>query len=156
MLTHRAVALIVMLLSLLAVSFGLAGGARAAKPEIYTDRFSNLAVDGYDPVAYFTMSAPVKGSKDFEFQYKGAVWRFSSAENLEKFRTDPSAYAPQYGGYCAWAVAQGYTARGAPQHWAVRQGKLYLNYNEKVQSDWLKDVPGFIAKADANWPGVLE
>ena len=129
--------------------------AVAAAPEIYTGRFSNLAVGGYDPVAYFEASAPAKGSKDFILDHDGATWRFASAENLEKFRANPAAYAPQYGGYCAWAVAQGYTAPGNPENWSVRDGKLYLNYNDKVQSDWLKAPDGFISRANVNWPGVL-
>ncbi len=133
----------------------LSAPAFAASPEVYTGLLSNLAVDGYDPVAYFDAGAPAKGSKEFSFDYNGASWRFTSAENLEKFKANPSAYAPQYGGYCAWAVSQNYTAPGNPENWAVRGGKLYLNYNDKVQSDWLKDPDGFIVKADANWPGVL-
>lgn len=137
-------------------AFGLQGAAEAAKPEIYTGRFSNLAVDGFDPVAYFTQSAPVKGAREFEYEYKGAVWRFANAENLETFKANPTAYAPQYGGYCAWAIAQGYTARGNPNNWTIYEGKLYLNYNDKVQAQWLEDVPGFIAKGDANWPDVLD
>lgn len=136
-------------------AIGAAAPAMAASPEIYTGRFSDLAVSGYDPVAYFAEGAAVKGSKEFSYNYEGASWRFSSAENLAKFKADPAAYAPQYGGYCAWAVSQGYTAPGNPQNWAVRDGKLYLNYNDKVQSDWLKDPDGFIAKADQNWPAVL-
>ncbi len=133
----------------------LSAPAVAASPEIHTGRFSNLAVGGYDPVAYFDAGAPAKGSKEFSFDYNGATWRFASAENLEKFKASPAAYAPQYGGYCAWAVSQNYTAPGNPENWSVRGGKLYLNYNDKVQSDWLKDPDGFIAKANANWPGVL-
>ena len=132
-----------------------AAPAVAAAPEVFTARFSNLAVGGYDPVAYFEPGGPAKGSKEFSFDYNGATWRFASAENLEKFRANPAAYAPQYGGYCAWAVAQGYTAPGNPRNWSVRGGKLYLNYNDKVQADWLKDPDGFIARADANWPAVL-
>jgi YHS domain-containing protein len=142
----------------LACTFGFAAttAAEAAKPETFTARFSNLAADGYDVVAYFSEATPVKGSSTFKADYKGAEWRFSSAENLERFKANPAAYAPQYGGYCAWAVAQGYTAPGNPKNWAVVDGRLYLNYNDKVQADWLKDVPGFIRQADANWPSVLE
>jgi YHS domain-containing protein len=138
----------------LASSLGLSA-AHAASPEIFTARFSNLAVGGYDPVAYFEAGAPAKGDKQFSYDYAGATWRFSSAANLEKFKAEPSTFAPQYGGYCAWAVSQGYTAPGNPENWAVRDGKLYLNYNDKVQADWLKDPDGFITKADGNWPAVL-
>jgi YHS domain-containing protein len=136
-------------------SLALASAALAAEPEVYTGRFTNLAVGGYDPVAYFEVGAPEKGKAEFVHEYSGAEWRFVSAEHLEKFKADPEAYAPQYGGYCAWAVSQDYTAPGSPKAWKIVDGKLYLNYNEKVQADWEKDIPGFIAKANENWPGVL-
>ncbi len=137
---------------------GAAGAApafAADKPSVHTGRLSNLAVGGHDPVAYFTEGAPTKGSKDYQYSYNGATWRFASQENLDAFKADPAAYAPQYGGYCAWAVSQGYTARGNPNNWTVRDGKLYLNYNDKVQETWRTDPEGFIRLADNNWPGVL-
>lgn len=139
----------------IAAIFSPLGAAQAADPEVYTGRFSNLAVDGHDPVAYFKEGKPVKGSGDFQYEYQGAVWRFSSQENLAAFQAEPDAYAPQYGGYCAWAVSQGYTARGNPANWSIIDGKLYLNYNDKVQRDWEKDIPGFVKQANANWPRVL-
>lgn len=130
--------------------------AAAAKAEIYTGFLSSEAIGGYDAVAYFTDGEPVKGSDAFKTEWKGVTWKFSSAENLEAFEEDPEAYAPQYGGYCAWAVSQGYTAKGDPKYWAVRDGKLYLNYNKDVQDTWSTDPDGFIALADQNWPGVLD
>ena len=133
-----------------------APAAFAAQPETYTSRLSDLAVGGYDPVAYFSVGAETKGDAQYTTEYKGAEWRFASAENLATFKADPEAYAPQYGGYCAWAVSQGYTAPGNPRNWRIVDGKLYLNYNDKVQADWEKDIPGFVAKANANWPGVLD
>lgn len=135
---------------------GLTHSAWAAKPNIYVGFASNVAVSGYDPVAYFTEGEPVKGSKEFTHEYDGAVWRFSSQQNLDAFAEDPEAFAPQYGGYCAWAAAQGYTAKGNPKYWTIVDGKLYLNYSAKVQKDWEQDIPGFIAKADENWPDILE
>lgn len=144
---------------LIAIAAALAApalAAAAADNEVYTGHFSNLAVGGYDPVAYFEQGEPAKGQPQYSYEYKGATWRFSSAENLASFTADPDAYAPQFGGYCAWAVSQGYTAPGNPKNWSVVEGKLYLNYNDKVQRDWEKDIPGFIAKANENWPGVLE
>lgn len=129
--------------------------AATAKDPVYTARFSNVAVEGYDPVAYFTDAKPVKGDKAFSTQYKGAEWRFSSAENLALFENDPTKYAPQYGGYCAWAVSQNYTARGNPKNWTIIDEKLYLNYNDEIQARWMKDVPGFIEAGDKNWPDVL-
>jgi len=129
--------------------------ASAADP-VYTGLFSNTAVAGYDAVAYFTEGEPVEGSKDFTTEYNGAEWRFSSAENRDLFIANPSAYAPQYGGYCAWAAAEGKLAKGDPSYWSIVNGKLYLNYDRKVQATWETDIPGFIMKADANWPAIIE
>ena len=126
----------------------------ATDDPVYTSTFSNLAVGGYDPVAFFTDGKPVKGKDEFEMEYQGATWRFASAEHLEKFRETPEKYAPQYGGYCAWAVAQGKTAAGDPRYWTVVDGKLYLNYSKGVQKRWAEDIPGHITQADANWPGL--
>jgi YHS domain-containing protein len=129
--------------------------AHARDADVYTGLFSSLAVGGYDTVAYFKVNRPVKGKAEFSMQYKGATWQFESAENLNAFRANPAAYAPQYGGYCAWAVSQNYTASGDPNFWKIVNGKLYLNYDRSVQETWEKDIPGYIAKADRNWPGVL-
>lgn len=129
--------------------------ASAAKPETYTGLIGDTAVGGYDPVAYFTQGRPVKGDARFTTTHKGATYRFASAANLAKFKANPAAYAPQYGGYCAWAVAQGYTAPGNPRNWKVVNGKLYLNYDDGVQAKWEKNIPGFIADANKNWPSVL-
>ncbi|MEO1136233.1 MAG: YHS domain-containing (seleno)protein [Pseudomonadota bacterium] len=126
-----------------------------AKDPVYTARFSNIAVEGYDPVAYFTQGEPVKGDRQFSLDYNGAEWRFSTAENLAAFEADPTKYAPQYGGYCSWAVSQGYTARGNPKNWTIVEDKLYLNYNDEIQARWTKDIPGFINTANQNWPDVL-
>ena len=131
--------------------------ATAAAPPVYTGIVKGVAVGGFDPVAYFTDGKPVKGTKDLLTEYEGATWRFASAANRDAFQADPATkYAPQYGGYCAWAVSQGYTAKGDPQAWTVHDGKLYLNYNKKVRATWAKDIPGNVKKGDANWPAVLE
>ncbi len=130
--------------------------AIAEKDPVYTGTFSNLAVQGYDTVAYFTDGEPVKGSKMFSTLYKGAEFRFASQEHLDAFLAMPEKYAPQYGGYCAWAVAQGYTAKGSAKHWKIVDGKLYLNYNASVQEDWDADIESFIKSGDANWPSVIE
>lgn len=128
----------------------------AGQDQVYTSLFSKFAVGGYDPVAYFALGKPVEGSSEHTYEYKGATWRFSSAENLALFKKDPDRYAPQYGGYCAWAVAQGKTAKGDPLNWSIVDGKLYLNYNDEIQSRWEKDIPGFIEAGNRNWPRVLE
>ncbi|MBL8770232.1 MAG: hypothetical protein JNK30_02525 [Phenylobacterium sp.] len=126
----------------------------AAAPEVYLPAFSKVAIGGYDPLSYFE-GAPRKGDPKLVATFKGAEYRFASAANLARFRTNPAAYVPQYGGYCAWAVAGGYTAKSDPLAWKVVGGKLYLNYDQKVQQRWAKDIPGNIAKADRNWPEVL-
>ena len=144
------------LLPLFAMLFLGVSPAMAAKAQIYTGFLSSQAVDGYDPVAYFTEGRPVEGSAKYEIEYQGATWRFASRENLDRFRADPEAYAPRYGGYCAWAVSQGYTAKGDPKYWRIVGAKLYLNYDKRVRATWAKDIPGKVKKGDANWPAVLE
>ena len=114
----------------------------------------SVAIEGVDPVAYFTAGRPVEGSSEHESEWMGATWRFASAENRDKFAAEPEKYAPQYGGYCAWAVAQGYTAKIDPQAWKIVDGKLYLNYSPDAKAQWSADVPGNIAKGDANWPKI--
>ena len=109
------------------------------------------AIRGYDPVAYFKVAEPVKGSAEFTVEWNGATWRFSSAENRDAFRDDPEHYAPQYGGHCAYAMSEGRLASTDPDAWRIVDGKLYLNFSKRVQRRWLKDVPGYIEKADAEW-----
>ncbi|MGD1893307.1 MAG: YHS domain-containing (seleno)protein, partial [Cyclobacteriaceae bacterium] len=113
------------------------------------------AIQGYDPVAYFTDQKPVKGSDEHTYEWKGATWYFASAENVQAFEANPEQYAPQYGGYCAYAVANGYTAKIDPEAWKIVDGKLYLNYNKKVQADWEANQANFIQQANQNWPKVL-
>ncbi|MEM1250651.1 MAG: YHS domain-containing (seleno)protein [Acidobacteriota bacterium] len=143
-------------LFLTAAFFALPPSLEAQKAEIYTPVLSNAAIKGYDPVAYFTDQKPVKGSSRITHDWKGAEWRFASEANRDKFAADPERWAPQYGGYCAWAVSQGYTAGIDPKAWTVVGDKLYLNYSKKIQSQWEEDRDGNIAKGDANWPKVLE
>lgn len=130
-----------------------AGAVRA--DEIYTN-WRGLAIKGYDPVAYFTDGRPVEGDSDFEFEWRDATWRFASAAHRDLFAADPEKYAPQYGGYCAWAVSQNKKASIDPDAWRIVDGKLYLNYSLKVQRTWETDIPGFIQKADANWPELRD
>jgi YHS domain-containing protein len=117
---------------------------------------NGLAIDGYDPVAYFTERKPVKGSPEFRVEFEGSTFQFASAAHRETFAADQAKYAPQYGGYCAYGMAKGYKAKIDPAAFTVVGDKLYLNYSETVRSQWLTDVPGYIRKADANWPDVKE
>jgi len=127
----------------------------AGEKPIYTSFFNNLAISGYDSVAYFTEGKPIKGKAAFATKWKGAEWRFANAENLAAFKADPAAYAPQYGGYCAWGMAQGYTASAEPDIWRIVDGKLYLNYSKSVQQQWVQDIQSNIAKADKKVSKVL-
>ena len=144
------------LTALIAIA-ALAAMAAAATAEdpVFTAR-SNLAIRGYDPVAYFTEGKAVKGDKDFTLGWQGADWRFASAGNRDAFSEDPEKYAPQYGGYCAWAVSRNYTAPTDPDAFTLVNGKLYLNYNKRVMRQWLEDRDRNIEQADENWPAVLE
>jgi YHS domain-containing protein len=136
-------------------AFMITAPAHAEQAPVYTGFLSNVAVGGYDPVAYFTDGRPVRGNAQFRTTFRGYEYRFASAEHLAAFQANPTRYLPQYGGYCAWAVAQGYTAAGNPQNWRIVDGRLYLNYNDEIQRRWEGNIPGFIASANTNWPSVL-
>ena len=123
---------------------------------VYTERGSDIAIKGYDPVAYFTENKPVKGSEEYSFEHNGAVWLFSSEENRVLFISDPKKYSPQYGGYCAYAVSRNMTASIQPELFTIEKGKLYLNYNNSVNNRFLKNMDKYIAKADENWPKILK
>ena len=130
--------------------------ASAMADKINTTFFGKLAVKGYDTVAYFSENKPVQGKKEFEYNWKDANWRFSSQENLELFKSNPEKYAPQYGGYCAYAVSNNTTADIEPEQFTVYNGKLYLNYNKKINARWTEDKDEYIERADENWPSVLD
>lgn len=121
----------------------------------YTALFSDKAIRGYDTVAYFTEGKPVEGKSEFTTQYKEATWQFSSQKNLDLFLSNPDKYAPQYGGYCAYAVSQGQTASIKPELFTIHDGKLYLNYSQSINQRWLKNKEAFIVDADQNWPKLL-
>jgi YHS domain-containing protein len=114
------------------------------------------ALRGYDAAAYFQEGKPVEGSTDFAYEWNGAKWRFSSAANRDLFAGQPQKYAPQFGGYCSYAVSRGYTANGDPRVWKIVNGKLYLNYNEKARSLWEENIPQHIKQGDENWPRFLQ
>jgi YHS domain-containing protein len=121
----------------------------------YNTTSKGIAIRGTDPVAYFRSGKPVAGSSQWTHVWQGATWQFSSQEHRDLFVANPEQFAPQYGGFCAWAVSQGYTAPIDPNAWKIVDGKLYLNFSKGVQRTWEKDIPGNITKANANWPGVL-
>ena len=139
------------------ISTAVSALALSAAPALAGGWFTpdGVAINGTDPVAYFTEGRPVEGSPQHSVEYDGATWHFASAANAEAFRADPARYAPQYGGYCAWAAAQGYLADTHPNAWTIHEGRLYLNANRLIRARWELDIPGFIEKADANWPSLM-
>ena len=143
------------IVSSFAAALSLAAGAAAALEPVFSTTFGG-AIRGYDAVAYFTERRPVEGTSAHRFEWMGATWSFASAENRAAFEAEPEKFAPRYGGYCAWAVSQGYTASIDPKAWRIIDGALYLNYSLGVQKRWEKDIPGNIAKAEVNWPRLLE
>ena len=139
------------------------GSASAAEPINTLERSglwgykpSGVAVRGYDPVAYFTLGKPVEGKEKFETEWNGAKWRFSSQEHMDLFVESPEKYAPQYGGYCAYGVAVGNLVKIEPDLWDIVDGKLYLNYDKKLQGKWRKDIPGYIVEADGKFDRLLD
>ena len=144
----------------MAVCIGFATPAFAG-PEVNTapggvlvagDPAPGLAVHGFDVVAYFTEGEPVQGDAQFAVVHKDATYRFASQANLEAFMANPDKFEPAYGGYCAYGVSVGAKFDGDPRYWKIVGGRLYLNLDAGIQQAWLKDIPGAIKKADANWP----
>lgn len=153
------------LLRRLLVVLGLAAlftGQAVAAPPINTltgglfGGRSDVAIRGYDTVAYFTQGKPVKGEDAYVHEWMGAKWKFASQAHLDLFKASPEKYAPQYGGYCAYGVAQGALVKIEPDQWRIVDGKLYLNYDADVQAKWAKDVPGFIKSADGRFQSLLK
>ncbi|MGI9304663.1 MAG: YHS domain-containing (seleno)protein [Gammaproteobacteria bacterium] len=132
----------------LAVGF-MTGPSQAG--EINTGYFGGVAIEGYDPVAYFTEGRPMKGSEEFAHEWLGAEWHFANAEHRDLFAASPLKYAPQYGGHCADGVAYGQaTANIDPTAWSIIEGKLYLNYDPGAKQEF-EEVEGMKDRADANW-----
>jgi YHS domain-containing protein len=113
-----------------------------------------LAIKGYDPVAYFREGVPAKGLADLRLPYKGVTYLFKTPANRDAFRATPDKFLPEYGGFCAYGVANGYKADIDPAAFTLVGGKLYLNYNAQVKADWQKDTMGHIRRADDRWPQV--
>lgn len=113
-----------------------------------------LALQGYDPVAYFTDSRPTPGDPRFRSTYKGATYQFASAAHKTMFDSDPAKYEPQFGGFCGYAASINRVSPIGVEYWEILDGRLVLQHNEKAWSLWHKDVPGNLVKAEHNWPGL--
>jgi YHS domain-containing protein len=143
------------LLRAAALALGILFMIAAASHAQTFNKSGGLGAKGYDVVAYFTDQKAMKGSPQFTHEYGGVRWQFASAEHRDMFKADPAKYAPQYGGYCAYGVSVGGLYDVQPDNaWTVADGKLYLNKDASVKQTWLKDVPGYVTKADAAWPKI--
>ncbi len=135
------------------IAASMISSAAAAVDPVNRDG-KGLALKGYDAVAYHTDGRPLEGSAQFTHSWMNATWRFASAEHRDAFAAEPTRYAPQFGGYCAWAVSKGYTANVDPQAWKIVDGKLYLNYSKGVREKWEKEQDARIRAGEKNWPGL--
>jgi YHS domain-containing protein len=154
--------LITLIIATATLLLSVAGSTMAAerintleKKTFFGYEANGIAIRGYDTVAYFTQSKPVEGSDEFTTEWSGATWKFSSQEHLDLFVADPEKYAPQYGGYCAYGVAQNYLVKIEPDQWTIHNDKLYLNYDRKVNKDWKTDIEGYVKQADALFESLL-
>lgn len=139
------------LLSAVAMTLGVVSSAFAT--EVNTGYFGNVAIKGYDPVAYFTESQAMKGSSEYSHEWLGATWQFTGPEHRDLFAANPISYLPQYGGYCAGGLAYGdRTTNIDPEAWRIIDGKLYLNYDQGTAAEL--EQPGQLEKLEANWPQV--
>ena len=146
-------------LPLVAALAAFAAAPALAADEINVSRGATLAgpglaVHGHDVVGYFTEGKPTLGSDKFAIAHNGGTYRFASQANLDAFKADPAKYEPAYGGYCAYGAALGKKFDGDPRVWKIVDGKLYLNLNGDIATEWSKDVPGNVKKADGNWERI--
>jgi hypothetical protein len=130
------------------------GGVAAITEQVVTSPQTGLAIDGIDPVAYFTDSKPLEGRAEFEYRHLGAVWRFRNGGNRAAFAQSPEVYTPRYGGYDPVAIARGVAVAGNPLLWVVSGQRLYLFFNNEAQMQFIADRPKITAEADARWPAV--
>jgi len=117
---------------------------------------NSLAIQGYDAVAFFTDNKPVKGDQKFSSSFKGATYIFSSKEHKELFDKEPAKYEPAFGGYCAYGVSRNKLVEIDPEAFQIVDGRLILQYSKGIRNDFNKDTQGNLAKANANWPGLIE
>ena len=131
----------------------LTAAARADMPVFFSD--NGAAIGGYDTVAYFTAGEAVRGKRDIAVMWKGALWLFANREHRRIFEANPRKYAPQYGGYCAYAMSKGRAAGTDPEAWEIVEGKLYLIHNRDYMKVWERNPAHYIVLSDANWPEPL-
>ena len=135
-------------------AFVSVGTAQAADEFFIADPQKNIAINGYDPVAYHKVGAPTKGVADYKYEYDDVVWKFSSAENKAAFKANPDKFAPAYGGWCAVGTSKGKKIATQPQLFKIVDGQLYLNSSDGAHKLFLKDETGTISTADTNWKDI--
>ena len=148
--THHRAALA---LSVLLFAAGSMAAQSASQNTTYNTT-RGVALNGYDVVAYFTEGRPLKGSAAFSHTWDQTTWRFASAAHRDAFVASPETYAPQFGGFCAYGVSQGYAVDIDPHAWTMVDGRLYLNYSKRVQRMWDRDRAAHIRNGEANWPAI--
>ncbi len=136
------------------VAAGLIAGPALAGGAVNKTVFGT-ALKGYDVVAYHTVGKPVEGSQRISYRWRDATWRFASVKHRDLFAADPERYAPAYGGYCAYGMAQGAKIDIDPSAWRIVDGKLYLNVNKRVQRVWKTDISGYIVRANRHWQRLM-
>jgi hypothetical protein len=153
---------VTMKLAILLMFFSLAactashGQVHQSKPVDEINNQGGLALQGYDPVAYFKEGKPLAGNAAIASTWHGAMYRFASTQNRDAFLADPEKYAPQFGGYCAFAVSRGTTANGDPHQWAIVNDRLFLNNNALAMTLWNQDRTGNIKAGEENWPLITK
>ena len=134
---------------------GASGCTKSAEPAEMMS-VDNVALDGYDPVSYFTSAKAAKGDPGHAHAYKGLQWHFESDENLEMFRDDPELYTPAFGGFCADALADGELVLSTPEYWYIHNGKLYLFEDEDAKQEWFREISSVLPAGLAQWERLLE
>ena len=157
---QNSVAGFLSIMVLVATLSGVWSGSAEAGGKVNTGYFGGVAIMGYDPVAYFTEARAVKGSPEFNHEFLGETWHFTSAAHRDAFAANPVAYAPQYGGYCAAEmlyadVSSGITTNVEPKAWRIIDGKLYLFYDRGYAEYFQKNAKDLVPEADGNWATVL-
>jgi len=141
---------------LLFVFLALAALSTEAPAKELLNLENGVAIQGYDPVAFFADNRPVRGNAQFQSEYRGAKYYFASAEHKAAFDKEPAKYEPQFGGYCAYGASRGKTVPIRIETWEIINGRLLLQYDLDVKSKFDKDPQGTLRKADENWPGLVE
>jgi hypothetical protein len=143
------------LAGLAAASVANAPGGAATTERVVSDPRTGLAINGYDPVAYFTEAMPRLGRPEFELRFAGVVWRFRNEGNRAAFKADPEVYMPRFGGYDPVALVRDASAPGHPELWIIAKDRLYLFYSAEARDAFAGDPAPAIDAAERMWPAVF-